>query len=510
MTKLSDNDIFAALQARMGLKVDAPLDATAIKTAFWTEMRQALATNKASIGLKHLDALAEALIDGNSVSKLPGVVVLLPDPDDQETAQAPAHARFQSNSVTSKSTDTSAKSRKSSSKRSSMTQADTRKTKRAKTTSSTPNTSPGRLSTALSGTLIDPAAPKRVLSDLAKIYREAQKQGKEPFRLAYPWAGNRLWYNPVKFPAVHVAHYRFWMVYRKAFWESAINAPLRSEAAYAARRKAKMNATRARLGFLSFCIETWGYYEFLKLFENGRAHHNVLWMGGQPGKQASKSKAVKGDQGPVVDDLALIYRRDQGHYDQIIAGALDPDRIDANGYTSVPRLLELTKAIGPETRPVDNRLSDRALARIRQDITSDATAEPQWCPEPLTGLWLELEGHKRIKDLQANIERDLADNEYKLPTAPDYDSRLDKDTDFSDFEGENGFTALRPGNSDDEYFNDDGPGSPARQEEHDGSESESADESDGSTKPTIPPSNPPTKKPNSSKSSKRVAFSAKK
>ncbi|GMF46097.1 unnamed protein product [Phytophthora fragariaefolia] len=56
--------------------VDDPVDSTAIKTAFWSEMRTARAVNNASIGLEYLDELAESLLDGDRHAKLKGLVVL--------------------------------------------------------------------------------------------------------------------------------------------------------------------------------------------------------------------------------------------------------------------------------------------------------------------------------------------------------------------------------------------------------------------------------------------------
>ncbi|GMF36141.1 unnamed protein product [Phytophthora fragariaefolia] len=439
-------------------------------------MRTALAVNNASVGLEYLDDLAESLIDGDTHAKLKGLTVLLSAPDDQEASAGPAsHSRFQTGVSSAKPRATS-KLRKPTNKRATASsKVTTRSNKRSKTAAASSNSSPGRLSAVLSGTLIDPAAPKRVLDDLAKVYRQARQQGKEPFRVAYPWAGNRLWYDPTEYPSVHVTHYRFWMPHRKAFWEWAINAPLRFEAAYTARRKTKMNATRARLRFLSSCIETWGYYHFLELFE---AKH-----------------------GPVADDLAVPYRKDTAHYERLIAGALDPDLIDADGYTSISQLLNLSKAIGSDTRPANNRLTDRALARIRRDITSDGQSEAHWSPTPVTGPWAELVNNKRIQDLQGDVDRDLADDTYKLSPAPDYDRRLDRDVDCSDFEDENGPTALPPG-SDEEDNEDDDDADQEDEEEREDSEIESEDGVNSPKLPT-PPSSPVAKTPSSPKSTKR-------
>ncbi|GMF21077.1 unnamed protein product [Phytophthora fragariaefolia] len=481
MSQLTDSDFLAALQARMGLKVDDPVDFTAIKTAFWSEMRTALAVSNASVGLEYLEDLAESLIDTHA--KLTGLAFLLSAPDDQEASAGPAsHSRFQAG-VSSAEPSATSKLRKPTNKRATASsKVTTRSTKRPKTSAASSDSSPGRLSAVLSGTLIVPAAPMRELDDLAKVYRQARQQGKEPFRVAYPGAGNRLCYDPTEYPSIHVTHYRLWMTHRKAFWEWGINAPLRSEAAYTARRKTNMNATHARLSFLSSCIETWGYYHFLELFE---AKH-----------------------GPVVNVLAVLYRKDTAHYERLIAGALDPDTITTDGYTSIPQLLELSKAIGPDTRPTSNRLTDRALARIRRDTTSDEPSEAHWSPTPVTGSWAELVNNKRIQDTQNDVDQDLVDDTCKLSSAPDYDRRLDRDVHCSDFEDENGTTAFPPG-SDEEDNEDDDDADQEDEEERKDSEIESEDEVNSPKLPT-PPSSPVAKTPSSPKSAKRSTPSSSK
>lgn len=50
-----------------------------------------------------------------------------------------------------------------------------------------------------------------------------------------------------------------------------------------------MAAVRARHGFISLCIETWGYYNFLQRLETGDSR-NLMWMGGGPGKNSKDAK----------------------------------------------------------------------------------------------------------------------------------------------------------------------------------------------------------------------------
>ncbi|KAE9086131.1 hypothetical protein PF007_g20888 [Phytophthora fragariae] len=57
--------------------------------------------------------------------------------------------------------------------------------------------------------------------------------------MAYPWVGQRAWYDPQEHPALHVAHWRFWMQWRDVFFSCALYAPSDE---CTARRKKKSNA----------------------------------------------------------------------------------------------------------------------------------------------------------------------------------------------------------------------------------------------------------------------------
>ncbi|GMF23672.1 unnamed protein product [Phytophthora fragariaefolia] len=158
-----------------------------------------------------------------------------------------------------------------------------------------------------------------------------------------------------------------------------------------------MNATRAHLNFLGSYIEVWDYYKLLKPPEDTNAHHPVLWMGGQPGKQASRPRSSRYKQCPSIADRTVLYRKDLEHYEWITTGALDPDLIDADGYTS---------------------------------------------------------NSKRVQYLQVKIEHDLVDNTYKLPTPPTTIVTTTETRNFSDFEREGGSTALPPNDCGDEDIDD--------------------------------------------------------
>ncbi|KAE9195356.1 hypothetical protein PF005_g17321 [Phytophthora fragariae] len=81
--------------------------------------------------------------------------------------------------------------------------------------------------------------PAAIRRDIAKIIKQAAAQGKTPPRMAYPWVGQRAWYDPQEHPALHVAHWRFWMQWRDVFFSCALYAPSDE---CTARRKKKSNA----------------------------------------------------------------------------------------------------------------------------------------------------------------------------------------------------------------------------------------------------------------------------
>ncbi|GMF43929.1 unnamed protein product [Phytophthora fragariaefolia] len=133
--------------------VDDLVDATAVKTALWSEMRTALAVNNASIGLEYRDELAESLIDGDRHAKLKGLAVLLSAPNDQETSTGPtSHSTFQAGVSSAKPSATSKLRRPTNTRATASSKVATRSTKRSKTAAASSNSSPGRLSVVLSGT----------------------------------------------------------------------------------------------------------------------------------------------------------------------------------------------------------------------------------------------------------------------------------------------------------------------------------------------------------------------
>ncbi|KAE8981306.1 hypothetical protein PR001_g24042, partial [Phytophthora rubi] len=252
--------------------------------------------------------------------------------------------------------------------------------------------------------------PAAIRRDIAKIIKQAAAQGKTPPRMAYPWVGQRAWYDPQEHPALHVAHWRFWMQWRDVFFSCALYAPSDE---CTARRKKKSNAGQARLAFISLNILELGFYDFLDIFENG-SHDNLMWLGGKAALCSAAAKAnVKGNSdATAATDLATLYRNDRGRYDAILARALDPYRVDEDGYQSISNLLEQTDALNP-TKPPHLRPRRHRHARIR------ALA-------------------KKLKPLAKK-------GQLPFPAQKAYDEDKEQRDDYSDFEDdEDMFTVLPP------------------------------------------------------------------
>jgi hypothetical protein len=122
--------------------------------------------------------------------------------------------------------------------------------------------------------------PDVVRHAIEVVLHKAQDLGNSPCRLAFPWAGHPLFYDPVAHPDVHRAHWRFWMMHQRAFWDWAFHAPLEpGSLALANRRKIKLRAVQVRLVFLSFCIKTWGFYNLMERLDQ---HLQLFWQGEPP------------------------------------------------------------------------------------------------------------------------------------------------------------------------------------------------------------------------------------
>ncbi|KAI9992835.1 hypothetical protein PInf_014748 [Phytophthora infestans] len=398
---------------------------SAADVCFWLAMRDVLAINEGTVGMGILDEIAAAIIQGSGKASdaLTGPVMILPSPSRQHArGKPPQDHRFARVSLRAPQN-----ARPGSGKKKTQGSQGTSSQGR-KDRSSPPFDLPFELADR---------TPPRVRHDLEKIYQEAVLLGLEPFMMAFPWRGNRA-----------------------RFWDWQLNAPLKNSSA---RRKAKMLALVARVRFLSVCIETWGYYGFLELFERCTSRRRLMWMGGQPGRNTPDAKSYRG---LVIDSLTRLYQHDQKGYVRRIRGALKPFGIDEGGFATMTELLFHTGALDPNSAKADSQLSDRALARVLHDVKAKAKHASHWVGDLSDGVWHALTHCPRLKKLEVKIARELRDGTLKAPRIAPFDSSEADQDGYASFERTNGaFTASWAGveeedaeSEDEESENeDDGP-----------------------------------------------------
>ncbi|KAG1689606.1 hypothetical protein DVH05_002115 [Phytophthora capsici] len=234
----------------------------AIKERFWAEMRSHLSGNPQLSGLEHFDELADAVMEEKSGVILQGTVLGLPalppvSPKDPAKSLAIKASPQPKRNATGETSVVPAPSKKQ------RVLGERKKNLPAPT--SVP--SPPVFSVLLA---LSPAAPKHVRDAVETVLVKAASAGKKHWRLAFPWTGSRLWYDPVAFRSIHRSNWRFWM----AFWEWAFHAPLENAASH---RKAKIRATVARLVSPS----RRGVYGFMEQLD---ACPDMYWLRGQPGR----------------------------------------------------------------------------------------------------------------------------------------------------------------------------------------------------------------------------------
>ncbi|KAG2981268.1 hypothetical protein PC119_g21071 [Phytophthora cactorum] len=126
-------------------------------------------------------------------------------------------------------------------------------------------------------------------------------------------------------------------------------------------------------------FETLGYSGTLyQLKETG--HRNLLWWGGQLGKNKSDKKY----KGPTISDLGVLLRSVKEAY-----------------------LKKTQRRVGPDRTKAESCLSDSALAHILIDITSSSWMPRMWVGNLTNGVWLELYQNHRIRDLDVDILLEL-------------------------------------------------------------------------------------------------------
>ncbi|KAE9350928.1 hypothetical protein PR003_g5135 [Phytophthora rubi] len=232
------------------------------------------------------------------------------------------------------------------------------------------------------------STPAMIMIALANIVQVATSRGLDPFRISYPWAGQRCCFLRVR--------------------------AVRAQQELRRAQEAELLAIAARTYFLSSNVEEFGYYGFLELFEN-RSRDHLIWMGGEAAKHSPGAKEAEGSP---PEDVATLLSKDRVRYDRVLERALDPTAIDEDGYSSIPELLEQASLIDPTRKP-HLRLSNRALARIKLDLSD----RPPPC---------------EVARLLLSKKKVALYNEKKFARS----EQADDDSDFEDDDGE--YTAAVP------------------------------------------------------------------
>ncbi|EGZ13660.1 hypothetical protein PHYSODRAFT_392348, partial [Phytophthora sojae] len=255
--------VMRRLRARLDRRsrgADAEADAQLrAQVEFYVRLRATLFANSGSANVDAVDAVAVGVLANDTLFpvELLETVTLLPLPDSLHVVAAPPHDLF--------TPPPSKKQRKSRAQDQDEDDADDEEG------------APEGDSAEEYEFPLPAKCPVTIRRDISKIIKQAGTQGKTPPRMAYPWAGQRAWYDPQEHPALHVAHWRVWMHWRDVFFACALYAP---SGECTARRKKKSNTGQARLAFISLNIVELGFYNFLNVFENA-THDNLMWLGGK-------------------------------------------------------------------------------------------------------------------------------------------------------------------------------------------------------------------------------------
>lgn len=319
MAKSHDSNrdaIVKRLRARLdrksrGANADADAQLCA-QVEFYSKLRHSLFSNSNSTEAQALDTVALAVLadDATFPAVLRQAVLLLPSPGMMTQETPPSHDLFTLPTAPSRSSKRPAP-------RSDADAKPTATKKRRGAKDQDDDSDQCSLE-------LPEDCPPEIRRDLQRIFKAATVQGKLPFRIAYPWAGQRAWYDPQKYPDLHLVHWRYWMRHRPTFFDCALYAPSEKSDAH---RKSKSNAVQGRLVLISMNIMLFGWYGFLELFENG-PHDMLMWLGGKAARHSVAAKVKAGSTTPSQTDLATLFRTDRPRYDRILARALDPYHID--------------------------------------------------------------------------------------------------------------------------------------------------------------------------------------
>lgn len=415
-------------------------DSYAAQEAYWHRARGALFVNAGSSGQASFDAVMEAALNGGDTTKAwTTPIVLLPPisqqrevPNVTDDSSSPSGKRSRDDS--DDQDEPKAKRSKKESKKGSKKESTSGK-------KAVIGTVPAPIERVMAlaaqdvetlGYELANSTPAQVRKDLYEVASQAAASNREPYMIAYPWTGVRLWYDPSEYPDVYLAHWRFWNVLRPTFWRCALHPPLVPGAAQARYRKRKMRACQARLRFLSFCVETWGFVGFLNLLN--ATNTRLLWLGGRPGRHSPKAR-----KGSVELDqcLGTLFFTDRARYKRRIAAALEPRTIDQEGYSSVVEFLEQSTALDADVDEA-GRLSDGALARVRFDWVNDKRFRPRWKTEGLEAAYEKLRNHPEISTIDV-------EDQLESPAIPPFGDKEAEQEGFSPYKRKNGtFTALPP------------------------------------------------------------------
>ncbi|EGZ09001.1 hypothetical protein PHYSODRAFT_252346 [Phytophthora sojae] len=409
----------------MALELDDEGNVFIAQREFWARLRTRLSVNNASQGLDVLDAMAMDVLSGGDARRLNQILVILPHPDQMQAGEPAEHSVL---SIPMPPLVPTPESTSPPPRPSTGTRSSPRTSSKTRPPSKKKQKAAAKKKAEAYDFRLPTTAPARLKIDLAALTQRAFSKGLAPFRLAYPWRKQRCWYPPSEYPELHLVHYRANMRFHELFFPVG------------ARRKEKMNACRARNELISYNIEERGYFGFLDDFEND-AHDTLMWLGGRAAKHSAGAAKSKG---AAHEDLGVVFAMDKILYERAIERALDPKIVDEHGYASTPELLEEAELIDP-TRAPHLRLSDKALARIKLDVTSGPPSVPSWVGNRTRGPCKALLSDASLKDtIEEVVELLVLGMKVAVydqkPFNPD--EQGDDDSDFEDEDG--AFTALPP------------------------------------------------------------------
>ncbi|KAG3070958.1 hypothetical protein PI125_g22862 [Phytophthora idaei] len=184
------------------------------------------------------------------------------------------------------------------------------------------------------------------------IYRMAAQEGVAVYELAYPWEGFFVWYGQDACLHIH-----------------------KSQQLLSQRHKGKLLVQIARVRFISLCIETWGYSNFLQIEETKSGRR---LMRGQPGRSSVDAKTYTG---PTIENLYELFRRNRAEYNRKIKNASKPFCLDDGGLDSITSMLEhKVKAKEPSSSESEGEWAEETESKCHVKPSSDEDSEEENSP----------------------------------------------------------------------------------------------------------------------------------